>query len=376
MNLFSKIVNEIKKNFKIFKDINSINKKKPKFIFYSEDKSYLKYGYLLIEYLSNKYPGEVYYISSDIDDGISNLNVKNIFIGKDFFLKYFFLNVRADNVFITLTDLNNSIIIRNKFVKNYIYYFHGAISTTKAYTATAFDNYDTILCNGYYQYIEIKKREKLENLKEKKLIKLGYCYFDYLNNKINKNNYGNEILVAPSWNKNKIKFINEDFEKIIENIIKAGFIVRFRPHPETIKRSNNLINFYKNKFKGENFIFDDKPDNFDAMQKAKCLITDNSGISIEYIMIFKKPVIYYNDFDKIHNDKFDKYKDLKTMDEIVKEKFGYSLEKNQINDIKKVINFAVNEFNNQEIDYFINNNFYNFKKTINYFKDNISKICI
>ena len=90
MNLFSKIVNEIKKNFKIFKDINSINKKKPKFIFYSEDKSYLKYGYLLIEYLSNKYPGEVYYISSDIDDGISNLNVKNIFIGKNFFLKYFF----------------------------------------------------------------------------------------------------------------------------------------------------------------------------------------------------------------------------------------------------------------------------------------------
>ena len=375
MNFFTKLFNKFKKNLKIFKEINSINKKKPKFIFYSENKSYLKYGYLLIEYLSKNYPGEVYYVSSDIEDNIKNLNVKNIFIGKAFFLKYFFLNVKAENLFITLTDLDNSIIIRNKYVKNYVYYFHGAISTTKAYTRSAFDNYDTILCNGDYQYFEIKKREQIENLKEKKLIKFGYNYFDYLDNKKNTNNYSNEILVAPSWNKNKLKFINEDFEKIIENIIKSGFVVRFRPHPETLKRSYDLMNFYKNKFKGNNFIFDDHPENLDAMEKAKCLITDNSGISIEYIMIFKKPVIYYSDFDKIHNDKFSKYKDLITMDEIVKKKFGYIIQSSQINDIEKILNSAVNEFNEKDIDSFLKKNFYNFKNTINYFKNNISDIC-
>ena len=66
----------------------------------------------------------------------------------------------------TLTDLNNSIIKKNKFVKNYIYYFHGAVSTTKIYTSTAFDNYDTILCNGDYQIKEIQQRESIENLKK------------------------------------------------------------------------------------------------------------------------------------------------------------------------------------------------------------------
>ncbi len=375
MNFFLNTFNKFNKNFKIFKEINSINKKKPKFIFYSENKSYLKYGYLLIKYLAENYPGEVYYVSSDIEDNIKNLNVKNIFIGKEFFLKYFFLNVKTDNLFITLTDLDNSIIIRNKHVKNYVYYFHGAVSTTKVYTASAFDNYDTILCNGDYQYIEIKNREQTENLKAKKLIKFGFNYFDYLENKKNIKNYSNEILVAPSWNKNKLKFINEDFEKIIENIIKSGFVVRFRPHPETLKRSCDLMNFYKNKFKGSKFIFDDHPENLEAMEKAKCLITDNSGISIEYIMIFKKPVIYYNDFDKIHNDNFNTYKDLKTMDEIVKKKFGYILETSQINDIEKILNSAVNEFNEKEIDLFLEKNFYNFKNTINYLKNNISDIC-
>ena len=60
--------NKFKNFIHIFKQINNINEKKPRFIFYSENKAYLKYGYLIIEYLSKKYPGEVYYISSDIDD--------------------------------------------------------------------------------------------------------------------------------------------------------------------------------------------------------------------------------------------------------------------------------------------------------------------
>ena len=53
-----------------------------------------------------------------------------------------------------------------------------------------------------------------ETVKKKKLIKTGFFYFDYLTSKIDKiNSDNNEILVAPSWNKNKKNFINEDFEK-------------------------------------------------------------------------------------------------------------------------------------------------------------------
>ena len=62
------------------------------------------------------------------------------------------------------------------------------------------------------------------------------------------------------------------------------------------------MNSYKEKFKGKNFLFDDNSENLEAMQNAKCLITDNSGISIEYMMLFKKPVIFYSDFDKVHNE--------------------------------------------------------------------------
>ena len=365
--MFKNLSNKISEFYLILRNINKINTIKPKFIFYSESKSYLKYAYLLIKYLSEKFPDEVYYVSSDNNDKILDLRVKNIHIGKGFLLQYFFKSINADNIFMTLTDLDNSIIKRNKFVKNYIYFFHSPISTTRNYTSAAFDNYDTILCNGEYQTNEIRQREKIKKLKEKKIIKSGFFYFDYLNSKIKDKDNKNEILVAPSWNKNKQNFINEDFEEIIDKLLEAGFKVRFRPHPETIKRSLNLMNSYNKKFLNSNFIYDDNSENFEAMQNAKCLITDNSGISIEYMMLFKRPVIFYNEFDKIHNDNFEIYKDFLPIEDKIKDKFGFKFNKNHIKEIKEIISEADKNFNASDIDNFIKNNFYNFNETIKHF---------
>ena len=372
--MFKKLSNSLKSFFLKFKEINNINKKKPRFIFYSENKSYLKYGYPIIEYLSKKFPGEVYYISSDDNDKVTDLNVINVYIGQGFLLQYFFKRIETSNLFMTLTDLNNNIVKKNNFVKNYIYFFHGAVSTTRIYTSTAFDNYDTILCNGDYQVKEIRQREKLDKLKEKRLIKSGFFYFDYLKDKIDETN-DNEILVAPSWNKNRLNFINEDFEEIITNLLNSGHKVRFRPHPETIKRSQNLMESYKEKFKDKNFLFDDNSENLEAMKNAKCLITDNSGISIEYMMLFKKPVIFYSDFDKVHNESFEMFKGLVPIEDIIKDKFGYEFNKHELNEIEKIINKAVTSFDKKEIDNFLKDNFYNYNNTVDYFDKNFSKIC-
>ncbi len=373
--MLKKLSNNLKNFFLKFKEINNINKNKPRFIFYSENRAYLKYGYPILEYLSKKYPGDVYYVSSDINDKVSDLNVVNVYIGNGFLLQYFFKSIVTDNLFMTLTDLNNNIIKRNGFVKNYIYFFHGAVSTTRIYTSTAFDNYDTILCNGEYQIEEIRQREKLDNLKEKKLIKSGFFYFDYLKDKITESQNDSEILVAPSWNKNRLNFINEDFEEILKNLLNSGYKVRFRPHPETVKRSQNLMESYKENFKHKNFLFDDNSENFEAMKNAKCLITDNSGISIEYMMLFKKPVIFYSDFDKVHNESFEKFKTLIPIEDTIKDKFGYEFNKHELNEIDKVINKAIASFDKKEIDNFLENNFYNYGNTIDYFDKNFSKIC-
>ena len=49
----------------------------------------------------------------------------------------------------------------------------------------------------------------------------------------------------------------------------------------------NILNHFKEKFKGDNFIFDNEAENLTALEKSKCLITDR--ISIEYLLLMKRP---------------------------------------------------------------------------------------
>jgi len=371
-----KFVSKIKNSILIIKNIKQINKDKPKVIFFSEGESYFKYSYLLLNTVAKNYPNQVYYVSTEINDKIDNKNIKNIFIGNGLLMQFFFLTVKGDNMFMTLTDLNNNIVKKNNFIKNYVYFFHGAVSTTKVYTKGAFDNYDKILCNGKYHLDEIKFREKLLNLKQKDLIQSGYSYFDYLNQKINKSVIPDEILIAPSWNKDKENFINEKFELIIERLIVDGFKVRFRPHPENLKRSEKYLNKIRKKFSGEEFIFDVKTENYHALEKAKCLITDTSGIAIEYLFLMKRPVIYFDNFDKVHNDEIDNYKELETIENKIKSLFGSFFNENQIKDLKKNIEVVLNNFyeKNIEIDNFIHENFFNYNKTEIFLEKNLSSI--
>ena len=206
--LISSLPRLLKINYNICKNILHLRKIKPKYIFFSESKKYQKYSYLLIETLAKNYPGEVCYVSSDVNDIIEDFNVNNFFIGNGLLMNIFFLVIRAQNMFLTLTDLDNHAVKKTKNVDKYIYYFHAPISTTKVYTATAFDNYDIILCNGDYHFNEIRKRESIKNIKKKILIKTGYFYFDYINNRMKKKNKPEEILIAPSLNYNQKDFIN------------------------------------------------------------------------------------------------------------------------------------------------------------------------
>ena len=342
-----------------------IKKIKPKFVFYSEKKSYQKYAQPIIEVLSSQYPNQVYYFSSDKSDKFENKNVKNFYIS-NLFLGTFFNQVKAENMFLTVTDLGNHFIKKTKNIDKYIFYFHSTVSTTKTFTPKAFDNYDIIMCNGQFHINEIRSRESLNKLKKKSLIPTGFFYFDYLLDKINFNINPNEILIAPSWNYSVKNFINKNFIELIEILLKKNFNVIFRPHPEHLRRSKIILDEIKKKFlHKKNFTFDIDDDSFYSMEKANCLITDSSGIAIEYMIIFKRPVLYLDEFDKIHNPEFSDYSSLKTIDNKIKDDFGYLFKKNDFYQIDKIIDSAQKKFqiNNLKLDNFIKNEFFNYGKS-------------
>ena len=116
-------------------------------------------------------------------------------------------------------------------------------------------------------------------------------------------------------------------------------------------------------------------ENINSMENAKCLITDSSGIAIEFVLLFKKPTLYFEDNNKIHNVEFNNYKDLITMDQKVKDTFGYTFKSEDINELYLLIDRSIGEFTNKddEIKNFIDKNFYNYGRTIINFNDLIKK---
>ena len=369
------VIDEVKLFFSSLDILYDTKNIKPKIIFFSENKVYQKFTKPLIDIVCSVYPSEVYYLSIDKEDKIDNNRVINYFVNP-LLINFIFKKLKAENIFLTVTDLGNNLLKKTKNIDKYIYYFHSPVSTTKNYTSAAFDNYDIMMCNGKYQIDEIRSREHLKKLTKKKLIPSGYFYFDYLINNVNDRINNDEILVAPSWNKNLPNSINENFIDLINILIKKKYKVTFRPHPEHLKRSIKILDFIKRKFRDKSFNFDINDDNINSMQKAKCLITDSSGIAIEYMIAIKRPVLYLNEHDKIHNSDFKDFSKFQTIDQKIKDNFGYIFENKDFDNIDYIIkNSEINlKKKLPKLKNFIDDNFFNFGNTKKFLIANIKEI--
>ena len=365
------VIKKIKLNYQILKNILNLADKKIKIIFYSESKYYQKCSNSLIKFFAKKYPNQVYYVSSDLNDKIEDLDIKNLFIGNGLLMNLFFSTIKAEFLFMTLTDLNNHSLKKSKKIDNYIYYFHSGGSTFQGYTASSFDNYDIILCNGKFHVDEIRFRENRKKIPNEKLILTGFFYFDDMIKRINFNQNADEILIAPSWNYEYTNFINENFLKVIEELLKKNHKVTFRPHPEHNKRSKKILKIIDNKFNlYENFRFDNDSENIKSMEKAKCIITDISNISFEYMLMFNRPVLYLEGINKVHNKDYLEFENFVSIENQFKNKFGLSFLEKDIGNIDLIVNDSIANFDSKipQLNEFKNKYFYNFGKTIEEFE--------
>ena len=364
------LINKIRFNFQQLKKILNLSNKKIKIIFYSESKFYQKFSYSLLDFFSKKYPGQVYYVSSDLNDRIKDLDINNLFIGNGLLMSFFFSIIKAEFLFLTLTDLGNHSIKKTKNIDKYVYYNHSGSSTFRGYTEGSFDNYDIILCNGQYQIDEIRSREKKKNILKKDLVLTGHFYFDFITKKIDFSQKPHEILIAPTWNYEYKNFINENFIQIIDQLLQKNYKVCFRPHPEHFKRSRSILKIINNKFKSnDNFRFDDNASNLDSMQKAKCLVTDISDIALEYLLVLNRPVLYL-DSSKIHNKSYSDFKDFETIEIKLKNEFGLTFNDDDIKSIDSLIDDSIKNFGSRILDlkHTKDKYYFNFEKTIEKFE--------
>ena len=94
-----------------------------------------------------------------------------------------------------------------------------------------------------------------------------------------------------------------------------------------------------------------------SLNESTLLITDNGGIALEYFIVQRKPVLYINHQDKIHNVFFDKLK-IPTLEDQFKNLIGTTMQFNELSKIEFYIEKTKNDFrkNKHIIDDLISKN--------------------
>jgi YidC/Oxa1 family membrane protein insertase len=291
------------------KKFNNLSDSKRSIVFYAENKASMNHFRTLIFELTERMNFQICYITSVKDDPIftsTNKNILSFYIGEGTARTKFFLTLRAKILVMDMPDLDTYHIKRSKeYPVHYIYLFHSMFSIHSYLRKGALDNYDTIFCVGPHQVNEIRATEKLYELKPKKIVNYGFGRLDTLLQEKEEfeksdSNMKDLILITPSYGNENL--LEKCGIELIDTLLKSNFRVLLRPHFRILRDSKKLIDSIKDKFgKNPNFIFEDDVIPSKYFHNSICMISDWSGISMEYAFTCECSVIFIDVPKKILN---------------------------------------------------------------------------
>lgn len=336
--------------YRSFKNANDSDKE---LVFYSESGQDWHHFRPLIEGMLDNYEHKIAYVSSDPNDPglrLKDNKLTTYFIGSGVFRILFFQYLDTALCLLTMMDLDNFELKRSINNVHYVYLFHSLTSTHMVDNAESFDNYDSLLCAGPHQIKEIRARENHYKLPAKNLIAYGYHRLEELIElQYLKETPSREILIAPTWGENSI--LNTVGIELCEIVLDAGYILTVRPHYETSKRTPEVIEQLKNQFKGhENFQLVLEMGENDSLFTSDLLISDWSGIAIEYALGLGKPVAFIDLLPRVRNDDWERL-NIEPLESSIRTKIGKIISPQDINSLPRVIEGMIDNRENfsQEI---------------------------
>lgn len=266
------------------------------FVIFSDDKRYWTVFEPICREMDRRGRDVVYMTASEDDPALKNPypHVKAQFIGEGnkAFTRLNFLN--AAIVLSTTPGLDVYQWKRAKDVQFYVHIPHAASDITM-YRMFGIDYYDAVLLSGEYQVGQVRALEQLRGLPEKELVKVGIPYMDEMAARLRAAGPAPEhprtVLLAPSWGKSALFSVYGG--KIIETLLKTGYHVIVRPHPQSFKSETEMIEKLMAEYPAsEQLEWNRDTDNFEVLRRSDILVSDFSGVIFDFTLIFDKPVIY------------------------------------------------------------------------------------
>jgi len=190
---------------------------------------------------------------------------------------------------------------RSKKIDYYVHILHAA-NEIAGYRMFGVDYYDALLLSGDYQVRDTRNLEALRNLPAKEIEMVGLPYMDEMVKRLESapkpEKKGTTVLLAPSWGPSSI--FSKFGGKIIDELIKTGYHVIIRPHPQSFTSEKEMIDELMAKYPDSDSLeWNRDNDNFDVLNRADILISDYSGVVFDFSLVYDKPIIYADtEFDK------------------------------------------------------------------------------
>jgi YidC/Oxa1 family membrane protein insertase len=317
-------------------------------VFYSEKSGFYKYFQNVIEYLLDHSNITIHYVTSDPKDQVFEIakerpKLKPYYIGENRLITLF-MKMDADIVVMTVPDLENFHLKRSYVRKDveYIYMYHGVGSMNLLLRKQALDHYDTFFCVGKHQLEELRRREALYHLQERRAILCGYGLLDrtiaaYASQKAPEHEKP-QILIAPSWQKDNI--MDSCIDSILHSLLSGKYAVILRPHPEYCKRYPQRIADFGERWSARlaagEFVLQTDFSSNETVFQSDLMITDWSTICYEFSFATKRPTLFVNTPMKIMNPDYEEL-GIVPLDIEIRDKIGVSISPEQTDRINEQV---------------------------------------
>jgi YidC/Oxa1 family membrane protein insertase len=223
---------------------------------------------------------------------------------------------------------------------HYVHLLHSIVSLHVIYGDYAFEAYDTLMGIGQHHEIEFEKLKESENWSsQSQFFKAGYPKLDSFNTAPSENlklNDKRTIIIAPTWLENSI--LKVCGSKLVLELLKEGYIVIIRPHPNSFAFDKVEIESIREICKkNPNCILEDSKDSMaNSLKEADIMISDWSGVAYEFAYAYCKPVIFLNVPQKVQSKAW-KSHNLPAFEDYCRYEVGVVVEPNKVIDSIKHI---------------------------------------
>lgn len=189
--------------------------------------------------------------------------------------------------------------------KHVIHMPHSLVSLHMVYPENAFDGYTDLFACGEHHVREIAAIDKRRGIRGRGVHEVGYGKSDIMATQdLLRADSTPTVVIAPSWG---VENVGELLgRELIDALLTSAYRVTLRPHPTIIRERPHIVEELTRVYRDHRrFQYEDPSTSEGSLAVADVMVSDYSGVAIEFAFARLRPVVYVDVARKVRNPSYE-----------------------------------------------------------------------